>query len=84
MGLGNHPLEISVPGFILRQQNQVVGLGAAGAGPAFVHASVRHVDFAAQDRLYARAPGFLVEIDHAVKNSVIGDCGGGHAQLGRL
>ncbi len=65
-----------------RQQHQMVA--HPGQLRGLVRVVVRHVDLAADDRLYAELLAGIVEVDRAVKVAVVGDGGGGHAEVHRL
>ena len=76
---GHHLDQIFVAGLVLAQQDQVavavnaVHLIKAGAG--------RNINLTADDRLDPIFPGCPVKIDHAVHNTMVGDCSAVHAQF---
>ena len=75
--------EVEIPLVVFRQQDLVVGLGTGALlHPALVHAPVRHVGLATDDRFDARLLRFFVEINRAVHHTVIGQGQRGHAEFG--
>ena len=73
--------EIRIAGIVLRQQHQMM-ITFFPAGQFLVKTGIRsHIHFAAQDWLDPRFSGCPVKIDHAVHNTMVGDCRAVHAQL---
>ncbi|OPZ23142.1 MAG: hypothetical protein BWZ02_03321 [Lentisphaerae bacterium ADurb.BinA184] len=71
--------EVGIPGFILREQDEVEALGVRVAGVARQAAAVGEVELAPHDRVDAGLPHRLVELDGAVHVAVVGAGHGRHA-----
>ena len=70
VGGGDKLDEIFIPGLVLRQQDEVVRL-FIGGGPAGA-AGRRQVRFAADDGFYPLFDAFVVELDCALHDAVVG------------
>ena len=81
MGLGDQLHQVSVPGVVPGQQDQMVG--AALGGVLVEAAVVGYVNFTADDGFDANFPARRVEVDHPVEGAVVSDGQGVHPQLFR-
>ena len=82
MGVGDEPAEVAIADVVLRQEDQVEGLGV-GLALLLGHRPAGDVRLDADDRLDALVDAGLVEADGAVERAVIGDGEAVEALLGR-